>query len=316
MSIIAASIQMVSEDGQYESNRKRAEKLIFKAIDKKAKLILIPEFALIGYKFTDEIWDMSEPLDGPTYKWLKSISKKHNVYIATCILEKDDKDFYDTFIMTGPGKDEFWSHRKIEPACYESFFIKGGGINKNVFETPVGKIGISICFDSSKSHSLRTLHDGDPDFVLIPFSCPRLADFFPSKGRENWIEQYINVPVYYSKFLGIPVITSNKTGVFSSPIPWNIPRTATMDFIDESQIVDVNNGIHIKSGRGEQVLTAKIGKNKKDTLQPKSLPQGRWIPGYLRIVKFGAWYSCYMGKIRYRLSIKRRRAAIGRSKLE
>ena len=49
MSITAASIQMISEDGQYESNRKRAEKLILKAIDKKTKLILIPEFALIGY---------------------------------------------------------------------------------------------------------------------------------------------------------------------------------------------------------------------------------------------------------------------------
>lgn len=316
MSITAASIQMVSEDGQYESNRKRAEKLILKAINKKAKLILIPEFALIGYKFADEIWDMAEPLKGPTYKWLKAISKKQKVYIATCILEKDGKDFYDTFIMTGPGNDEFWSHRKIEPASYESFFIKGGGINKNVFETPVGKIGVSICFDSSKTHSLRALQEGEPDFILIPFSCPRLADFFPSKGRENWIEQYIKTPEYYSEFLGVPVITSNKTGVFSSPIPWNIPRTATMDFIDESRIVDVNNGIDIKTGRGEQIIFAKLDKNKKNTSQQKNLPPGRWIPGYLGIVKFGAWYSCYMGKIRYRLSIKRRRAAIHKSKLE
>jgi predicted amidohydrolase len=316
MSITAASIQMISEDGQYESNRRRAEKLILKAIDKKAKLILIPEFALIGYKFADEIWDMAEPLKGPTYKWLKAISKKHKVYIATCILEKEGKDFYDTFIMTGPGNDEFWSHRKIEPAWYESFFIKGGGISRNVFETPIGKIGVLICFDSSKTHSLKALQEGKPDLILIPFSYPQLSDFFPSGGRENWIEQYSKIPDFYSDFLGVPVITSNKTGVFSSPVPWNIPRTATTVFIDESRIIDIKSRINIKSGRGEQIITAKLGKNKKETSQQNNLPPGRWLPGYLRIVRFGAWYSCFTGKIRYRLSIKRRRSATGKSKLE
>jgi N-carbamoylputrescine amidase len=117
---------------------------------------------------------MAEPLKGRTYAWLKSICRSRDVYMGTCILEKDGEDFFDTFILVGPGENDFWSHRKIEPASYEAYFFKGGGLNPNVFDTPMGRIGVSICFDSSKTHTISSLIDGMPEILLITYSCPKL----------------------------------------------------------------------------------------------------------------------------------------------
>ena len=86
---------MVSRNCDYDGNRIRAEEHIVEAVGQGAKLILLPEFALAGYLYTDDLWDMAEPLKGKTYQWQKGLCERYGVYIGTCILEKDQKDFYD-----------------------------------------------------------------------------------------------------------------------------------------------------------------------------------------------------------------------------
>ena len=176
------------------------------ALKTEAKLILVPEFALVGYQYQDNIWDLSEPLEGLTYKWLREIAEEHQVYIGICILEKDGNDLFDTFILVGPNL--LWSHRKIEPASYEAFYFKGGGLSDNVIETSIGRIGVAICFDSSKYHTLNLLKKNKPDILLIPFSCPELSSLFGSKVCQDWHNHYKLVPSVYAKELNIPVITS------------------------------------------------------------------------------------------------------------
>ncbi len=149
MEITVATIQMESFD-EYSLNHKQAESFIFEAIKREAKLIILPEMAICGYSFSDNIWNEAEPLEGKTISWIRDVCNKFNVYIGTCILECDGKDFYDTFILCGPN-NKLWLHRKVEPAGYEGFFFKGAGINESVFDTPIGRIGVIICFDTTNS---------------------------------------------------------------------------------------------------------------------------------------------------------------------
>ncbi len=79
-----ASVQMVSKNNDYEGNVSRALVLIEEAVKKGAKLILLPEAALIGYVFDDSLWTMAEPLKGRTFTWLKGLCKAHDVFIGTC----------------------------------------------------------------------------------------------------------------------------------------------------------------------------------------------------------------------------------------
>ena len=140
MKIDVATVQMVSLNRDFEGNLLHAQNYISDAVNKGAKLILLPEFALAGYLYTDDFWDMAEPLKGRTYNWQKGLCEKYGVYIGTCILEKSRDNFYDTFLLTGPNKNEIWTHRKIEAPSYESYLFKGAGLNNNVFEE------IAICY--------------------------------------------------------------------------------------------------------------------------------------------------------------------------
>lgn len=178
MKITVAAIQMESLNGDYEGNRKRAGELINGAAKKGARLIVLPEFALAGYIFADEIWKEAEPLLGRTSRWLGGLCDQHDAYIATCILERDGKDFYDTFILCGPG-GKLWSHRKIEPGGYEAFFFRGAGPNECLFDTPIGKVGVAICFDVHKSHTVRGVGGETAGYPAYPLLVPGHARFFP-----------------------------------------------------------------------------------------------------------------------------------------
>jgi len=296
---------MVSENDNVSKNMMRAGEMIQVAIDKGAKLILIPEFALIGYEYSDSIWSVAEPVKGWTYNWLRDISVENNVYIGTCVLEKDGNDFYDTFILVGPGPSDFWSHRKIEPASYEAFFIKGGGITQDVFETPIGKIGVAICLDTTKTHTLNSLAANKPELLLIPFSYPAFPDFYPHSARKAWEEGFVKIPQIYASALHVPVVSCNKTGKFESPVPMMFNMKTSSRFLDISQILDCDGNIIEKTEHGEQVLVGEIEINSQ-TGTPDLPNNRRWLLPFSAFVRFNTDASYHLGKVRYSLSKKRK----------
>ena len=307
MKLSVATIQMISYNNHFRGNCARAEELIDKAVQKGAQLILLPELALAGYVYEDRIWDMAEPLKGRTYQWLRGLCARHKVYIGTCILEVNGQDFYDTFILAGPGQDELWQHRKIEPASYEAFFFKGGDKNPNVFKTPLGRIGVAICFDTSKNQGLDALKQGRPDIVLIPYSCPELPWFCLPRDRKVWVDLYMDTPKYFARRLNVPVVTSNKTGSFDSPIPWLPFLTLQSDFLACSSIVERSGKSRSKLRRGTGMLVEEIEAGPEEV--PKiPLPEGRWFLPYTWTLKLMMDASFMLGRLRYRLSPGRRQA--------
>lgn len=308
MKITVAAIQMESLNGDYEGNRKRAGEFINDAAKKGARLIVLPEFALVGYIYADKIWKEAEVLPGRTSRWLGRLCDQNDAYIATCILERNGKDFYDTFILCGPG-GKLWSHRKVEPAGYEAFFFRGAGPNECVFDTPIGKVGVAICFDTSKSYSIKGLSAKRPDILLILYSCPTTPGFFPLRYRENWIKTYHDTPAIFTKHLQVPVVSCNKTGNFLSPMPIGLGMQFNAKFIDRTSIVD-NNGMmlsEINGGSGVAVTVVETG-SAGETAGIK-IPSGRWFLPISHFTRFTSEVMQKLGKMRYATSRKRRKAA-------
>jgi len=309
MKLTVAAVQMESRNGDYEGNRQRAETRILEAVGRGAKLVSLPEFALAGYIYDDRIWDAAEPLMGRTSQWLSTLCRRHNIYIATCILEKDRGDFFDTFILCGPD-GRLWSHRKIEPAAYEAFFFKGGGPNPSTFDTPIGKIGIAICFDTSKTYAIQSLTRNRPQLLLLQYSCPELPPFFLQRDRANWIEAYKGAPAAYAKRLGVPVVACNKTGKFATTIPWSLGLRYTADFIDTSVIVDAEGTMVSTISKGPGIVCAEVALAHNHQGPGAAIPPGRWFLPCHYATRFCTEYGQISGKIRYTLSRRRRRAAL------
>lgn len=308
MKLKVATVQMISSNNDFVGNCARAEAHIQEAVRRGARLILLPEFALAGYTFTDGIWDMAEPLKGRTYRWLKGVCERQSAYIGTCILEQHGDDLFDTFILAGPGEGEFWHHRKIEPASYEAFFFKGGGLNPNVFATPLGRIGIAICFDTTKTHTIASLRQGRPDLVLLPYSCPGLPWFCLPADRRCWIREYHDTPAFYASYLHVPVVTSNKTGSFASRLPWMAGLQMKVDFVDQSAIVDRHGKLLAALHAGPGVLVEEV-ETGYGAAQIDPLPPGRWFIPFTSTIRAMMDATFLIGGIRYRLSRRRKMIA-------
>jgi predicted amidohydrolase len=308
MKITVAAIQMESLNGDYEDNRKRAWGLINDAAKKGARLIVLPEFALAGYIYTDELWKEAEPLMGRTTQWLGELCDQHDAYIATCILERNGEDFYDTLILCGPG-GKLWFHRKVEPAIYEAFFFRGAGPTECVFDTPIGKVGVVICFDTSKSYSVKGLSAKRPDILLILYSCPTMPSFFPLRYRQNWVDTYHDTPTIFTKHLRVPVVSCNKTGDFLSPIPMGFGMRFSTRFIDRTSIVDDSGTLLSEIDGGSGVAVAVVETRSAGDDAGIKIPSGRWFLPISHFTRFMSEIIQRFGKMRYATSRKRRRAA-------
>jgi len=311
MKLIVAAIQMESKNADWEGNRQRAEAHILEAVQAGARLISLPEFALSGYIYDDTIWEAAEPLRGRTFQWLNGLCRRHGVYLATCILEKEGEDFFDTFMLCGPN-GELWSHRKIEPAAYEAFFFKGGGLSPNVFDTPIGRIGIAICFDTSKTHTIRSLIENRPKILLLQYSCPGLPAFFLKGDRDNWVATYKHAPVAYARCLKVPVVACNKTGPFASTLPWSFGLPYRAAFVDTSVVVDARGEVVAEISGKTGITSAEVELAGQDNLPIDTLPEGRWFLPLTLASRFSTEYGQKCGKIRYTFSQKRKRAALSR----
>ncbi|MDR3629956.1 MAG: carbon-nitrogen hydrolase family protein [Desulfocapsaceae bacterium] len=306
MKITVATVQMVSLNHNFERNLSSAQDYITDAAHKGANLILLPEFALAGYLYTDAFWDMAEPLKGRTYNWQKGLSEKFGVYIGICILERSENDFYDTFLLTGPGKNDVWTHRKIEAPSYESYLFKGAGLNNSVFDTPIGRIGVAICFDSAKNHTVSNLKKGNADIVLLAYSYPGLPRYFSRKDRDAWLEIYQKAPEIYAACLHVPIVVSNKTGGFDSPVPFGIAYQA--DFAGCSAIFNQRGDV-LKympmHQAGVLVSEVTIGKE-NNFLQQNKLYDNGWLLPYSLKTKVIMELNRKIGAIRYKYSNKRK----------
>lgn len=230
------------------------------------------------------------------------------MYICTCIVEREGEDFYDTLILCGPG-GQLWSHRKVEPAGFEAFFIRGGGRNACVFETPIGKIGVVICFDASKAYSVRCLSADPPDILLALYSCTTMPEIASKKDKQNWLDTYHRTPQIYARHLHVPVVSCNKTGAFRSPMPMGFGTEINARFIDCTSIVDKNGTLlsEIDSGPGIALATVNIGVASADN--DIEAPRGRWFLPISHFTRLASEITQKFGMLRYATSRKRSKAA-------
>jgi N-carbamoylputrescine amidase len=304
--IVVAGAQTPNLDGRYEESKAKAEKLVIEAAEKGAKLILLPEFALIGYVFEDSIWEMAEPLEGPTVEWMRGLCRKYDVYLATCILEVKGGDFHDTLVLVGPGEGELWVNRKIEPALFEAWFFKGAGLNPSVFDTPIGRIGAAICFDTSKSHTIRHIAEGDPDIVLLTFSAPE-TPIVPQGMKEIIIEGNNLVAERYAQILDVPVVSVNKTGRWDTHMPGLAWPRLRSDFGARSLILDADGNVLASLEKEEAVIVAEVEIGGADP-KPELIPDGRWLVPFNGLMRWFSDYTLKSGMKRYERSPERKKA--------
>jgi predicted amidohydrolase len=132
-----------------------------------ADIVCLPEGATqVGTQ--SNYMSASEPLPGPSSKFLGEIAKKHKLYIVAGILEKDGSTVYNTAILLDREGNLAGKYRKVSLPREE---IEGGvtpGDSFPVFDTDFGKVGIMICWDVSFPEAARTLAFNGAEVIMMP----------------------------------------------------------------------------------------------------------------------------------------------------
>ena len=137
--------------GDIPENLARIERICQKAKEQGAELVVFPEVAVSGYSIFEQgamQKDAAEQIPGACSQTLCRIAKELGLYLAVGMPERDGQtgDIYNSLLAVSPmGVDAVY--RKIHPFGHESLWCKRGQAPA-IWQTPWGKIGLGICYDT------------------------------------------------------------------------------------------------------------------------------------------------------------------------
>jgi len=131
------------------ANIERARLLATQAVERGARLIVLPELCCTGYSFSSraEAFAMAESVpEGPTSRFWEAFAREAGIHLAVGIAECDGSRLYNAAVLFGPG-GYIGRYRKTHLWCREKLYFCAGDLGYPVFETSIGRIGLMVCWD-------------------------------------------------------------------------------------------------------------------------------------------------------------------------
>ncbi len=183
-----AAVQLASGP-HVEGNLREAARLIAMAVDEGAQLIALPEyFAIMGMRDHDKVAVREPEGKGPIQDFLSATAKRYGVWVvggsvplacsapdkvrnSSLVYDHQGKCVarYDKIHLFGfeMGKESYREAVTIEP-----------GDAVVVVDSPVGRLGLSICYDLRFPELYRAMPD--VDIILVP------SAFTETTGKAHW----------------------------------------------------------------------------------------------------------------------------------
>jgi predicted amidohydrolase len=141
-----------------------------------AQLLVLPECAIPGYMFGsgDEAMPHAEEIPGPSTEALERECRRLGLYVVCGLLERDGDALRNAAVLVGPeGLVGAYRKTHLPFLGVDRFVVPGDALP--VFDTPLGRIGIEICYDLRFPEVTRTLALQGADIVAHPTNFPMAA---------------------------------------------------------------------------------------------------------------------------------------------
>ncbi len=147
-----ALAQISSKRENKKLNLQKFEDLTLKAKTQGADLVIFPEMSLTGYVVKDQIYELAETIPGQSVEKVEALAKKTGMHIIFGMPELSDKTqatLYNTAVLVGPDGYIGKYHKMYLPthSVFEEKRYFRPGYQPAVFDTAIGKIGLTICYD-------------------------------------------------------------------------------------------------------------------------------------------------------------------------
>jgi len=234
-----AAVQM---DPKIMRNSDNLERIVLEtraAAKNGADLIIFPECALSGYVFSsrEEAIPFAESIPGMSTERLATCCQELGVYVVYGLLEKDGDKCYNAAVLVGP-EGFIGKYRKIHlPFLGIDRFLDAGNEPFQVYETPIGNIGLHICYDCNFVESARIMALLGADIIALPTNWPQ--------GRERIVNYVVNSRAYENR---VHFVAANRVGIERGT-----------SFMGHSKIVSAPGDTLVEaSGDKEEIIYAEV----------------------------------------------------------
>ncbi|WP_262060257.1 carbon-nitrogen hydrolase family protein [Streptomyces sp. STR69] len=244
-----------------------AERLIKEAREQGVGLLALPEACLGGYLLSlddDSALDEGPPalaLDGPEIRRLAALAGELTVVAGYCEVSGDTR-YNSVVCVTGDGV--LGNHRKVhQPLSEDASYSSGDRFH--AFDTPVGRIGMMICYDKAFPESARALAlDGAEIGVCVSAWPGARTNASADLEKDRWKRRFDLFDRARALENQIVWLSANQAGTFGS-----------LRFVGSAKVVDPGGEILADTG-----VTAGIAVAELDVAQ--ALETARRSMGHLR----------------------------------
>lgn len=169
-------------------NLRHAGDLLRQAAAQGAQVAMLPE--MFNCPYENACFPVyAEKAGGESWQFLAGMAKELGLYlVAGSVPEEEEGKIYNTCYVFSPQGEEIARHRKVHLFDID---VPGGqrfmesdtltaGDQITVVDTPLGKIGVAICFDIRFAELFRLMGDRGAQLILVP------AAFNMTTGPIHW----------------------------------------------------------------------------------------------------------------------------------
>lgn len=183
-----ALVQQDSLVGQKSRNLDHAISWVRKAHEKGAVLVGLPELCITGHAGHPATVMEAEPVpEGASVQALLGVAREFGLYISAGIAEDDRGLHYNTQFLVGP-EGYIGKQRKVHLSGDEYFYFRHG-TKLPVFDLPIARLGIIICYDNMFPEMARCLAIQGAELLLAPHAA-RFGDWpADAEGRRRAVKR-------------------------------------------------------------------------------------------------------------------------------
>lgn len=202
--MLAAVAQMEPKLGEIGQNLEAIVARLEEASAQGAELIVLPECAVTGYVFDSESEALAaaQEIPGPSLDVIEQACARLAVHAVCGVLAREGDELRNRSVLVGPDGLIATYDKSHLPHLGVDRFVTAGTEPLVPIDTPIGRIGLLICYDLRFPEATRSLALRGADLIAHPTN-------WPVEARAN--AEFITLTRAHENL--VYLLTANRVGV-------------------------------------------------------------------------------------------------------
>jgi predicted amidohydrolase len=230
---IAACVQIAIAPNDVRANVEKGVAWLEKAArEYEAELVVFPETVTTGYETglaVEDLWDLVDEAPGRITRDIQLAARSLGVHVVWGSYRRGPERgvIYNSATLIGPDGEIVGIYDKTHPAPWERYNSGGWariGSRAEVFETPLGSIGMIICYDGDFPELSRLLAVKGAEVIVRISALQRSYDIWYITNAARAYDNHVYVVA--ANLVGPDAVGNHNFGhsMIVNPIAWRLAQ--------------------------------------------------------------------------------------------